>query len=208
MSESVNQSSTTQEPVGASSLPAQPVVSSQAKSDSAPGETTPGMISGVFVPPQPDPAEFLATSTATTVGDNHLSLMDKIWLKTNLTWGKIVATLLTMQSLYGLYNSINFIFFEYAEVEEQLRDHIISQDVVNSFASKSIITVIGTTLSIVFAIRIALKHGQEEDNKVETIIGGTLAVANLFLIKYLNQIGSAAIVQKVMNWIFALGKGL
>ena len=124
----------------------------------------------------------------------NLSKTDQFLLRTNWSWSKIMAVLMAAQGLYGLYISVHFILIDYPVLEAQLAAHAVSQTEVNTFASQAIIIVVSTLISMVFAIRLSIV--KKAAKILQKVLTGVLFVANTAVMHYLNEIGSAEIVNR------------
>ena len=161
-------------------------------------QATPGPTASPIQQPEAIPISLSETGEEKT----NLSKTDKFLLFTNLSWSKVMAILLALQGLYGLYRSIHFILVEYPIMEEQLTAHTITSGEVNAFASKAIIIATSTILSMVFAVRLSVV--KKASKIIQKIVAGTLFVANTAIMRYLNQIGSADIINGLTTKIIDL----
>lgn len=126
---------------------------------------------------------------------------DHITSKFNLPIVKIIVILLTVQGMYGLFQSIKFIFFDFRLLETQLTSHSISQMQINSFATQAIIMVSFTILSMFFALRLALSENKTVKN-IQTIIALLLVLANIWIMKNSEQLGSGNFLSDLIIKLF------
>src|SRR5690606_16393264 len=108
------------------------------------------------------PAQATPLITLTNVQDPQASTGSELIVVD--TWlpliAKVVSFFLTIQSLYGIYKSLHFLFVEYQLLEQQLVQHVLTQPEINAIASKAVLTMISTIISIFFALKLAvLKAG-------------------------------------------------
>lgn len=69
-------------------------------------------------------------------------------------WQKIATVLLTAHALYGLWESVQFMFVEYPQLEKSLNLHLISQDLVQEITVNAVILMLTTAVNIYMAMRL------------------------------------------------------
>ena len=175
------------------------------KSSVVVNQQTQSVEQGEFVQTQPDIAS--ENPLRDNLANPSLTILDKISLLTNLSWIKLVAFMLTIQGLYGMYKSIRFIFVDFPLLEQALNSHLIGQEQVNEFASKAIMMVFTTILSMFFGLKLSVLK-TEAAKKVQTIMGICLFIFNTIIMRYLNNLGSSMILQGFFNKILQLVKSL
>lgn len=120
---------------------------------------------------------------------------------------KLLAIALTLQGLFGIYKSVNFILFEYPQLEQMLVSHDITQAEVNDLAVKAVLVAISTLLSMIFALRLAIFHSTAA-KRIQTAIGLLLFLSNALLHNYFLQINTSQYLVDATLFLIYGGKGL
>lgn len=105
---------------------------------------------------------------------------------------RIVGVLLTLQSLFGIYESINFILVEFPHLEAALTNHMITEQQINGFVSRAVIIAISTFISMIFALRLTFLETKAA-KITHTVLGLLLLVGNTFIQAYFNQLNSGVL---------------
>lgn len=133
----------------------------------------------------------------------HISLIDHFFIYTNFNFTKLIALILTIQGLKGLYKSIVFILIDYPSLEQAMRLGQISGDQINNFASKAIVMITTTIISMAFAMRLSTGN-TSTIKKAQTSFGIFLIFANAAITNYLSKIGSIIILGNFLDSIVNL----
>lgn len=99
-------------------------------------------------------------------------------------WHKVAMIILTIHSFIGVWESFQFIVFEYPAIEQQLSEGLIKEAHVNRIISGSALTFITTFITIAVAIRL---HTVKEKTSVivELILATILIITQQFFFDYL-----------------------
>jgi hypothetical protein len=111
----------------------------------------------------------------------------------------LIAIFLGIQSLYGLFTSIKFILFERIIVEESIHNNALTETDINQLLGKTVLTLIGTAISLFFAVRISFLKTKTAEN-LQTIIGLLLIIANGFLMGLISQLPLLDRVMTLFNF--------
>ena len=102
-------------------------------------------------------------------------------------WHKIALILLTFHGLFGLFESVKFLFIEYPELNHMLELHQINVQEVNHLLAKVIITVVVTFVTVLFAIRLS-KVTETTAHNIDLLVATFLIITTQFIQKYLIQL--------------------
>lgn len=106
---------------------------------------------------------------------------------------KTVGFLLMLQGLYGIYQSVIFILVEFPQLEVQLQEHHITSGQINTFASKAVITVVSTVISMIFAMRLTFLKTKAA-KVLNTGIGLVIFFGNATISQYLSSLDTGSII--------------
>lgn len=106
---------------------------------------------------------------------------------------KIVAFFLVLQGLFGIYKSIVFILVEFPQLEIALEQQMITTQQINGFASRAVITIITTIISMFFAMRLAFLQSKAA-RYLNTMIGVAIFLGNAALAQYFNSQNSGILI--------------
>jgi hypothetical protein len=129
-------------------------------------------------------------ASAAKDGNQLKNEFDSSWLRRYIP--KLVAIALTVQGLYGIYQSVLFIFVDFPALETLLEQHLITSAQVNSFASKAIVTVISTIISMFFAMRLTFLKSKAA-RVFNTVIGVAIFFGNTFITSYFSSLDTGVI---------------
>lgn len=93
-----------------------------------------------------------------------------------------IAAVLILEGLRGIYEAMSFILLEYPQLEVQLLAHQITQDEVNEFAAKALITLITTVINLFFAMHVVRSKTLKT---FHTVFGIVLLLMSTYLNNYL-----------------------
>lgn len=102
-------------------------------------------------------------------------------------WHKIALLLLILHGLIGLWESIKFIIIEYPELNHLLELHQVEVTDINHLLSRVIITLITTSINILFAIRLA-KVKETTAHNIDLIIATFLIISTKLIQSLLVQL--------------------
>ena len=94
---------------------------------------------------------------------------------------KLIAAILMLQGLFGLYKSIKFITLEGQKTSN------IGEGDLKQYLNSEIITLIGIAISMLFAVKLSTGHKQRHQ-LLQNLIGIALIFANGFLFQWLNSL--------------------
>ena len=156
-------------------------------------------------PPQPTqstlPPEVLHQALASHMPPlpekNHRELTqnEKLMLQIEPWIHKIVVWGLIFQGMYRLVKSGIFLFQEIPALNIAFSQGTVTQDSINTLASKTILISIVAFLNMVFALRLStVKAGLVQ--KIHTVIGVILFFGHTWFLQYLNSHNSSAFVSQ------------
>lgn len=128
---------------------------------------------------------------------NHRELTrnEKLMIQAEPWIHKIVVWSLVFQGVYRLVKSGIFLFQEMPALEIAFAQGTVTQDSINTLASKTILISIVAFLNMVFALRLStVKAGIVQ--KIHTAIGVILFVGHTWFLQYLNSQNSSALVSQ------------
>jgi hypothetical protein len=169
-----------------------------------------GILDKQSIFPGQDPASYPGTdanpgvqlANAKETGIHVDTKLSSAWFKIYIP--KIVGVGLIFQGLYGIYKSIFFILVEFPELEMALEQQLISSDQVNSFATKAVVTVISTVISMFFAMRLTLLKSKAA-RSVNTVIGLAIFFGNSAITSYFNAQHAGTVVSEYSVSILEFG---
>ncbi|MFZ1721897.1 MAG: hypothetical protein WAU07_05325 [Microgenomates group bacterium] len=75
-------------------------------------------------------------------------------------WNKLAVVLLGAHSVFGVYETIAFLFIEYPELDQQLKAHLIDSETVAHLTSLAIVLMVTTFINLFMAFRL---HSMREE---------------------------------------------
>lgn len=105
---------------------------------------------------------------------------------------RIIGFLLTLQSLRGIYASINFILIEFPQLEVALTSHMVTEQQINGFVSRAVVIAISTFISMIFALRLTFLETKTA-KLMSTVFGIGLLAVNIIIENYFNQLNSGVL---------------
>lgn len=102
-------------------------------------------------------------------------------------WHKIALVLLIIHGLIGLWESLYFIVFEYAKLNNLLAQHLVETQEINHLLSRAVITGFTTLINIFFAVRLA-KVQETTAHNIDLIVATILIIFSRLIQNYLIQL--------------------
>lgn len=96
----------------------------------------------------------------------------------------IIALVLTLQGLYGIYDSIKFLMVDYPQLEALLRSHQIEPDKVIELVLKTTVLLVAALVGMVFSLRLMKRNETQFFN----ILLGSFFIFLTFYLQYVVKI--------------------
>ena len=106
---------------------------------------------------------------------------------------KWLAIGITLQMLWAIYHSLDFIFVRSEQLEQALQAGLVDQAQINQFTGSAIINTVSVVISLFFAMRLAFLKSKAA-HVVHIITGLGIMVGNGLIMNYLNQLNSGLIL--------------
>lgn len=102
-------------------------------------------------------------------------------------WHKIALILLTLHGIFGLFESVKFLFIEYPQLNQMLELHQVNVHAVNHLLAQVIITITVTFVNVLFAIRLS-KVTETTAHNIDLLVATFLIISTQFIQKFLIQL--------------------
>lgn len=147
--------------------------------------------------PQPTPqAGMLAHSGE----DNAIADLEATGSRIYIWLIRIVTALLTLQSLYNLYQSISFVFVDIPLLDVQLSQGMVERDTVVVLATRAVIKVISAMVSMFLAVRLT-KSQAKANEKIGIAFSIFMVVANTFIIDFFRRVDVDLLISNTSQFI-------
>lgn len=122
--------------------------------------------------------------------DHYLHLVMSHPLKAFLTIS------LTIESLYGLLESVGFVTREYPMIESRLRAHELTASELNILVTRIVIIIISTVLSAFFALKLNFNKTKTAE-ELHLVVSIILFFFNIYLFTSFSQLPVSQILQEL-----------
>lgn len=118
---------------------------------------------------------------------------------------KVVGVLLTLQGVYGLYQSLNFVFVTVPGLDQAMSAGLVERDAIIGIVAHGLIEVIAATLSLFFAMRLTI-ISKESAEKIDTALGIMIFFGNFLIVDFVRQIQADFILADLTTnaWVYLL----
>lgn len=114
-----------------------------------------------------------------------------------------LAISLTVESIYGVFESVGFVTREYPLIEVQLQAHALAASELNALLARIIAIVASTVLSAFFALKLSFNHSKEAE-ELHLAISGVLFFVNIYLFTAFTGFPLFTLLQKLGDSIIIL----